>query len=159
MELRRYTQGVAGRWWLIAGAVLAVWMNPQVLPVNKGTWVARFGEPGAPTGREVRQAALPHKLTLHMLTHSHSDIGWNLSFEGYYTASVHRVVRQVTRELWADRRRRFTWGDIGFLDMWMADEGKKSSGLETDGKEVTWRQAVVTLVQRGQLDIVGGGYV
>ncbi|KAJ2788507.1 Alpha-mannosidase 2, partial [Coemansia guatemalensis] len=150
---------MAGYWWWLLGVGVVLWMNPQVLPLNKGSWVPRFGEPGAPTEREMRQAALPRKLTLHMLTHSHSDIGWNLSFEGYYKASVHSVLRQVTRELWADGRRRFTWGDIAFLDMWMADEGTQDSGLEADGKEMTWREAVTVLVQRGQLDIVGGGYV
>ncbi|KAJ2082700.1 mannosyl-oligosaccharide 1,3-1,6-alpha-mannosidase activity protein [Coemansia sp. RSA 988] len=139
--------------------VVVVWMNPQVVPVNKGSWVARFGEPGAPTEREMRLPPLPRKLTLHMLTHSHSDIGWNLSLKGYYLASVHGVMQRVTRELWADERRRFTWGDLPFLEIWMTEEGEKGSGLKVNGREVTWRQAVITLVQRGQLDIVGGGYV
>ncbi|KAJ2703969.1 mannosyl-oligosaccharide 1,3-1,6-alpha-mannosidase activity protein, partial [Coemansia spiralis] len=132
-----------------------------VLPLQKASWMPRFGEPGPPTGREMPQRhPLPRNLTLHLLPHSHSDVGWNLSFEGYYRASVHEVLRRVVAELWTDERRRFTWGDLAFLDVWMGEEGDVPNGqLSGNGAALTWRQVVMELMRRGQWEIVGGTYV
>ncbi|KAJ2307362.1 Alpha-mannosidase 2 [Coemansia sp. RSA 2706] len=139
-----------------AAAVFVVWSNPQVVPVGKSSWMPRFGEPGAPGSREHGLDAVPRNLTLHLATHSHSDIGWNLSFEGYYDSSVHGVLRGVCAALWADGRRRFTWGDLAFLDLWLDDEGDEASSV--DGR-LTWRQVVGELMRRGQWAVVGGTYV
>ncbi|KAJ2162818.1 Alpha-mannosidase 2 [Coemansia sp. RSA 552] len=152
--LRRFARSRRGAL-ALAAAALVLYLNRQVLPLHKGSWVPRFGEPGPPTARDVPVPPLPHNLTLHMVPHSHSDIGWNLSFEGYYRRSVQNVLRRVVRELWADPRRRFTWGDLAFVDMWMDDEGDQPSGLGT----LTWRQALSELIRHGQWDMVGGTYV
>ncbi|KAJ1735468.1 mannosyl-oligosaccharide 1,3-1,6-alpha-mannosidase activity protein [Coemansia biformis] len=146
---------------LLAVLLLVLYANQQVLPVQKASWMPRFGEPGPPTARELPQRhPLPRNLTVHILPHSHSDIGWNLSFEGYYRASVHEVMRRVVVELWADRQRRFTWGDLAFLDLWMGEEGDVPNGrLAGSSAELTWRQVVKELVSRGQWEIVGGTYV
>ncbi|KAJ2779960.1 mannosyl-oligosaccharide 1,3-1,6-alpha-mannosidase activity protein [Coemansia javaensis] len=135
--------------------------NRQVVPVGKASWMPRFGEPGPPTDREMPQRhRLPRKLTVHILPHSHSDVGWNLSFEGYYRASVRKVLRGVVAELWADARRRFTWGDLAFLDLWLGEEGDQRAGAQLPGApELTWRQAVMELQRRGQWETTGGTYV
>ncbi|KAJ2722649.1 mannosyl-oligosaccharide 1,3-1,6-alpha-mannosidase activity protein [Coemansia sp. Benny D115] len=90
---------------------------------------------------------------------AHSDIGWNLSFEEYYHSSVHRVMRQVVKELWLDSRgtKRFTWGDLAFFDLWMSDEGDKQAEGLPEG--VTWRRALQDVVASKKMDVVGGGYV
>ncbi|KAJ1811966.1 mannosyl-oligosaccharide 1,3-1,6-alpha-mannosidase activity protein, partial [Coemansia sp. RSA 2598] len=142
------------------GLALLLYSNSAVLPFGKPAWAPWFGEPGPPTSRDISaQPRLPDTLTLHLVPHSHSDIGWNLSFEGYYHSVVRDVLRRVSRELWKDPRRRFTWGDLAFLDLWMAQEGTENSGLKAEGKELTWSHVLRALVQRGQMDIVGGTYV
>ncbi|KAJ2004132.1 mannosyl-oligosaccharide 1,3-1,6-alpha-mannosidase activity protein [Coemansia thaxteri] len=154
---RRYTRS--------GGAVLAavfvgilVHGNTAVFPVGKAAWMPWFGEPGAPTSRDVAaRQRLARNLTLHIVAHSHADAGWNLSVGEYYRTSVHAVLRRVTAELWSDDRRRFAWGDVAFLDEWMGDEGDAAAGGAMGN--VTWRQAVQTLVRGGRLEVVGGGYV
>ncbi|KAJ1719440.1 Alpha-mannosidase 2x [Coemansia erecta] len=144
---------------LILGLLLCgllLWANPAVTPLGKPSWAPWFGEPLPPTSRDTATAPLPPRLTLHLVPHSHSDIGWNLSFQGYYNASVHEVLRRVTRELLRSPGRRFTWGDLAFLDMWMADEG--DSLVEPSGN-VTWRGALRRLAAEGRMDVVGGTYV
>ncbi|KAJ2531087.1 Alpha-mannosidase 2 [Coemansia sp. RSA 1935] len=159
MVSRRYLR--SGKTLVLAAVTLAVlWSNPQVLPVNKPSWMPRFGEPGPPTDRQQPQEPLPRNLTLHLLPHSHSDIGWNLSFEGYYHTSVRQVLRRASAELWSDRARRFTWGDLAFLDMWMEDEGDTANGvLAGADAALTWRQVLKELMLRGQWEVVGGTYV
>ncbi|KAJ2829462.1 mannosyl-oligosaccharide 1,3-1,6-alpha-mannosidase activity protein [Coemansia sp. 'formosensis'] len=100
-------------------------------------------------------------LTLHLVPHSHSDVGWNLSFDGYYHRSVHQVMKRVVSELWQDSRRRFTWGDLAFIDMWFSEEGDTPHGgmLRGAPATLTWRQAVQKLVAEGQWEMVSGTYV
>ncbi|KAJ2819047.1 Alpha-mannosidase 2, partial [Coemansia erecta] len=157
--LRRYLRSGKTLACVLVGAGV-LWSNMQVVPVNKASWMPWFGEPGPPTDREARHGQLPRNLTVHLVPHSHSDIGWNLSFEGYYRASVHHVLRRVSVELWGDAGRRFTWGDLAFLDLWLDDEGDAANGrLAGADAGLTWRQVVVELMRRGQWDVVGGTYV
>ncbi|KAJ2706316.1 mannosyl-oligosaccharide 1,3-1,6-alpha-mannosidase activity protein [Coemansia sp. IMI 203386] len=142
------------------GLVLLLFSNSAVLPIGKPAWAPWFGEPMPPTSRDIgKQPKLPETLTLHLVPHSHSDIGWNLSFEGYYHSIVRSVLRQMVHELWSHPHRRFTWGDLAFLDLWMAKEGNENSGLKDHKGEKSWKQVLQILVHRGQLDIVGGTYV
>ncbi|ORX67622.1 hypothetical protein DL89DRAFT_47974 [Linderina pennispora] len=134
---------------------ILVLSNTQVLPFGKPAWAPWFGEPMPPTMRDTAVPALPQQLTLHIVPHSHSDIGWNLSFRQYYDKSVHQVMRSVVQELFADNKRRFIWGDLAFVDMWMDEEGDQRSTVGN----LTWRQALGELVRRGQWEFVGGTYV
>ncbi|KAJ2887015.1 mannosyl-oligosaccharide 1,3-1,6-alpha-mannosidase activity protein [Coemansia aciculifera] len=157
---RRYIRG--GGLVLAAVAVAVVISgNRAVFPVGKSLWMSWFGEPGPPNDRDMSLAPMPTSLTLHLVPHSHSDIGWNLSFDGYYRRSVHQVMRRVVSELWLDSRRRFTWGDLAFIDMWFSDEGDKPHGgmLRGAPATLTWRQAVQRLVKEGRWEIVSGTYV
>ncbi|KAJ1837516.1 mannosyl-oligosaccharide 1,3-1,6-alpha-mannosidase activity protein, partial [Coemansia sp. RSA 2703] len=152
---RRYTRhGTA----LVCTLLIALllWANPSVTPVGKPLWAPWFGEPLAPTSRDTHPPPLPRTLTLHLVPHSHSDIGWNLSFQGYYNATVRSVLRRVTRSLLRSPVRRFTWGDLAFLDMWMAEEG--DALVEGEGN-VTWRGALARLAEERRMDVVGGTYV
>ncbi|KAJ2742142.1 Alpha-mannosidase 2 [Coemansia sp. BCRC 34301] len=160
---RRYLRG--GGLVLVLCAVCVVFSgNRGAFPVGKAAWMAWFGEPGPAVDRDFALAPMARNLTLHVVAHSHSDVGWNLSFHGYYRRSVRTVLRRVVAELWADARRRFTWGDLAFLDMWLDDEGDAAHGGMLDRGAaaeagLTWRQAVQTLVSEGRLAVVGGTYV
>ncbi|KAJ1665195.1 mannosyl-oligosaccharide 1,3-1,6-alpha-mannosidase activity protein [Coemansia sp. RSA 1813] len=150
------------------GALLAigfVWLlflaNRSVVPWGKPSWVAKLGEAGPPVDRDfATQHERPQNLTLHIVAHSHSDIGWNYSFGEYYEMWVRQVLRNVVATLWMNRERKFTWGDVAFLDLWMDDEGDKANRvLPGRAREMTWRMALGELISRGQWEIVGGTYV
>ncbi|KAJ2654327.1 mannosyl-oligosaccharide 1,3-1,6-alpha-mannosidase activity protein [Coemansia sp. RSA 1200] len=147
-------------------AAVVVWAllmaNRAVIPWGKPSWAAGLGEAGAAVDRDFSRQhnERPGNLTLHIVAHSHSDIGWNYSFGQYYRSWVRQVLRNVVTALWMDRARKFTWGDIAFLDMWMDDEGDRTNGvLPGRAAELTWRAALGELIGRGQWEIVGGTYV
>ncbi|KAJ2850712.1 hypothetical protein IWW36_001681 [Coemansia brasiliensis] len=150
------TQGML----VVVGLIFVIWSNPQVLPINKSSWMPRYGEVGPPTSRDTKVSPLPRNLTIHMLPHSHVDAGWNLSIDEYYEAAVRQVLRRASIQLWANRKRRFVWGDVAFLDKWLDEEGDFMNGqLEGDQSKMTWRQLLQEEIKRGQWEIVGGGYV
>ncbi|KAJ2116796.1 Alpha-mannosidase 2 [Coemansia sp. RSA 922] len=157
---RRYIRG-GGLVLAAVAATVVISGNQAVFPFGKSPWMSWFGEPGPSNDRDISLAPMPTSLTLHLVPHSHSDIGWNLSFEGYYRRSVHQVMRRVVSELWLDPRRRFTWGDLAFIDMWFSDEGDTPHGgmLRGAPATLTWRQAVQRLVVEGRWEIVSGTYV
>ncbi|KAJ2732210.1 mannosyl-oligosaccharide 1,3-1,6-alpha-mannosidase activity protein [Coemansia sp. BCRC 34962] len=157
---RRFIRG--GGLVLAAVAVAVVISgNRSVFPFGKPAWMPRFSEPCSSSDRDISLAPMPSSLTLHLVPHSHSDIGWNLSFDGYYHRSVREVMRRVVSELWLDSRRRFTWGDLAFIDMWLSDEGDRPHGgmLRGAPETLTWRQAVQRLVVEGRWEMVSGTYV
>ncbi|KAJ2905692.1 Alpha-mannosidase 2, partial [Coemansia aciculifera] len=150
---RRYMRG-SGLVLALAAVALVISGNRGAFPFGKSHWMTWFGEPGPATDRDYSLAPMSRNLTLHVVPHSHSDIGWNLSFQGYYSQSVHLVMRRVVTELWKDTRRRFTWGDLAFVDMWLSQEGS-----DLFRGNITWRDAVRTLVREGRWSVVGGTYV
>ncbi|KAJ2669462.1 hypothetical protein IWW42_004586 [Coemansia sp. RSA 1085] len=144
----------------VVGLIFVIWSNPQVLPIRKSSWMPRYGEPGPPTSRDTAVSPLPSNLTIHLLPHSHVDAGWNLSLDEYYEAAVRKVLRRATIQLWMGRGRRFVWGDVAFLDKWLDEEGDSMNGqLKGEQRQMTWRQLLQEEIERGQWEIVGGGYV
>jgi hypothetical protein len=85
-------------------------------------------------------------LYIHIIGHSHCDPGWLRSFEGYYSTQVGDILSGVTRQLWEDSSRRFVWSEISFFMRW----------YEVQSDET--KQRFHELVQRGQLEFVGGGW-
>ncbi|KAJ2697422.1 mannosyl-oligosaccharide 1,3-1,6-alpha-mannosidase activity protein [Coemansia sp. IMI 209128] len=157
---RRYIRG-GGLVLAAVAAAVVISGNRAAFPFGKPAWMPRFSGPSPSSDRDLSLAPMPSSLTLHLVPHSHSDVGWNLSFDGYYHRSVHQVMRRVVAELWQDSRRRFTWGDLAFIDMWFSDEGDKPHGgmLRGAPETLTWRQAVQRLVAEGRWEIVSGTYV
>ncbi|KAJ1801585.1 mannosyl-oligosaccharide 1,3-1,6-alpha-mannosidase activity protein [Coemansia sp. RSA 2399] len=135
--------------------------NQAVVPWGKPSWAALLGEAGPAVDRDFgRHHATPTNLTLHIIAHSHSDIGWNYSFGKYYELRVRQVLRNVAAALWMDRTRTFTWGDVAFLDMWLDDEGdRRNDVLPGAAGAMTWRAVLGELIGRRQWEIVGATYV
>ena len=48
-------------------------------------------------------------LTVHILPHTHADVGYKKTFEGYYQTEIRPILRSVTSALAADASRRFIW--------------------------------------------------
>jgi alpha-mannosidase II len=86
-------------------------------------------------------------LTVHIIPHSHCDPGWLESFEGYYLSQVARILSSVISELSEHPARRFVWAETSFWMRW----------YEVQSEEEKAR--VKSLVDSGQLEFVGGGWV
>ena len=93
-------------------------------------------------------------LTVHIIPHTHDDVGWAKTVEEYYTgaqpevhASGEEILDAVSEELAKDPRRRFTYVEMKFFSMWYKQQDKKTKEL------------VKKLIQSGQLEITQGGWV
>ena len=86
-------------------------------------------------------------LHVHIIPHSHCDPGWLDTFERYYQKDVSHILSGVLSQLWADRSRRFVWAEISFFKRWWITQNFENRGR------------FKTLVDRGQLEFIGGGWV
>ena len=65
-------------------------------------------------------------LTVHLVPHSHDDVGWLKTVDEYYTgsnqqkqwASVEYIISNVVTELLKDPARRFSQVEMKFFTMW-----------------------------------------
>lgn len=87
------------------------------------------------------------KLKIFVVPHSHNDPGWLLTVEEYYLAKTRHILETIVHALIKDPRRKFIWEEMSYLERWWRD----ASGLD--------RKNFIKLVQNGQLEIVGGGWV
>lgn len=93
-------------------------------------------------------------LTVHVIAHTHDDVGWGKTVEEYFTgaygwnshASVDVILSSVVKELAKDPKRKFTYVEMKFFAMWYRQQDQKTQEL------------VKRLVQSGQLEITQGGW-
>ena len=94
-----------------------------------------------------------NKKTVHILPHSHTDLGWLSTLEEYfngehldfYLGSINSMLTTVVQELEKDPKRTFTYAEMKFLKMWW--------DKQNDDK----KNSVRKLIKNGQLLIVNGG--
>ena len=93
-------------------------------------------------------------LNVHIVPHTHDDVGWLKTVDQYYYGSnnsiqhacVEYILDSIVSELMKNPNRRFTYVEIAFFARWFYDQ--------TD----TMQNKVRKLVARGQLDFVNGGW-
>ena len=77
--------------------------------------------------KEERESASdPEHIYVHMIAHSHDDVGWLKTVDEYYTgskqdiavASVESIISTVVEALIEDSRRMFTFVEMKFFSMW-----------------------------------------
>ncbi|KAJ6228690.1 alpha-mannosidase [Anaeramoeba flamelloides] len=86
-------------------------------------------------------------VTVHILPHSHCDVGWQDTPEGYYTTRVKHILDSVVEQCSANPEYRFIWVEVWFLQQWWAD----STELQ--------REQFKALVEKKQIELVLGGIV
>ena len=68
-----------------------------------------------------------HKnLTVHIVAHTHDDVGWVKTVDDYYTgmrgkdshARVEQILDEVVSELLSDPKKLFTFVEMKFFNMW-----------------------------------------
>lgn len=97
-----------------------------------------------------------HKhLTVHMVPHTHDDVGWQKTYEEYYNgmeqktahARVEQILTEVVFELERDPTRKFTYVEMKFLNMWYIRQSKKM------------QESLKKLIKEGRFEIIMGGWV
>jgi len=98
---------------------------------------------------------LSRHLYVHLVPHSHEDLGWLKTVDEYYyganqsiySAGVQYILDSVVRELAMDPAKRFTYVEAGFFYRWWREQ---TPAIQA---------AVKTLVAGRQLQFANGGWV
>lgn len=93
-------------------------------------------------------------LNVHIVPHTHDDVGWLKTVDQYYygsrnniqKAGVQYILDSVVKELWKDPQRRFIYVETAFFWKWWTLQNEDV------------KQKVKTLVRQGRLEFIGGAW-
>ena len=96
----------------------------------------------------------PEHIFVHMISHSHDDVGWLKTVDEYFTgasqsvavAEVEEIITTVVKELVADERKKFTFVEMKFFSMWFYRQSEHR------------QEQVRTLVKNHQLEFINAGW-
>ncbi|CAD0207115.1 unnamed protein product [Chrysodeixis includens] len=96
----------------------------------------------------------PGVLNVHIVPHTHDDVGWLKTVDQYYygsrnmiqKAGVQYILDSVVKELWEDPKRRFIYVETAFFWKWWVHQSPEI------------KEKVHTLVKEGRLQFVGGAW-
>lgn len=105
-------------------------------------------------GPETCPAAPEGLLNVHLVPHTHNDVGWLKTVDQYYYgarnniqhAGVQYILDSVVPQLLADPRRRFIYVESAFFWRWWQEQ-KESA-----------QKDVIQLIQEGRLEFINGGW-
>ncbi|XP_061357704.1 alpha-mannosidase isoform X2 [Gastrolobium bilobum] len=94
------------------------------------------------------------KLNVHLVAHSHDDVGWLKTIDQYYVGSnntiqvacVQNVLDSVVVSLQKDPNRKFVFAEMAFFHRWWVEQSPQT------------QEQVKKLVDAGQLEFVNGGW-
>ena len=100
------------------------------------------------------QFATADVLNVHVVPHTHDDVGWLKTVDQYYSgtnlsidpAGVKYILDTVVQELQRDVRRTFIYVEIAFFARWWSEQSNATKDI------------VKKLVSSGQLEFVNGGW-
>uniref|UniRef100_A0A2P2KS65 Alpha-mannosidase n=1 Tax=Rhizophora mucronata TaxID=61149 RepID=A0A2P2KS65_RHIMU len=99
------------------------------------------------------QGIVPGKLNVHLVAHTHDDVGWLKTVDQYYVGSnnsiqgacVENVLDSLIPALLADKNRKFIYVEQAFFQRWWRDQSEDM------------QHVVKQLVSLGQLEFINGG--
>ncbi|XP_015893890.3 probable alpha-mannosidase At5g13980 isoform X2 [Ziziphus jujuba] len=99
------------------------------------------------------QTIVPGKLNVHLVPHTHDDVGWLKTVDQYYVGSnnsiqgacVQNVLDSLIPALVADKNRKFIYVEQAFFQRWWRDQSDIVQNV------------VKQLVNSGQLEFINGG--
>lgn len=101
----------------------------------------------ARTVEEISKSGSNKSLSVILVPFSHADPGYGLTIEQYYAQMTHSSLNNMIKKLIQYPNMTFQWAETVFLARWFED-------LDENDK-----QAVRNLIQRGQFEVVLGGWV
>ena len=81
-----------------------------------------------------------------IVPHSHNDPGWLETFDWYYQQKTRKTLDLLVENLFKHEDLTFIWAEVIFFAAWWDEQG-----LQT-------KEKVKTIVARGQLEFVLGGW-
>ncbi|XP_054805405.1 probable alpha-mannosidase At5g13980 isoform X2 [Prosopis cineraria] len=98
-------------------------------------------------------STVPGKLNVHLVPHTHDDVGWLKTLDQYYVGSnnsiqgacVQNVLDSLVPALLADKNRKFIYVEQAFFQRWWREQ---SEAVQNTVKQ---------LVNSGQLEFINGG--
>ncbi|KAI6170739.1 Alpha-mann-mid domain-containing protein [Aphelenchoides bicaudatus] len=99
----------------------------------------------------------PNVIKVHLVCHSHDDMGWLKTVDDYYTGRTKSIVNvgveyiynTVIEELAKDPNKKFSFAEVGYLTRWL--EGRDKN----DAQVIKLKD----LIKNGQVEFIGGGWV
>ncbi|KAG8482418.1 hypothetical protein CXB51_024080 [Gossypium anomalum] len=99
------------------------------------------------------QRIVPGKINVHLVPHSHDDVGWLKTVDQYYFggnnsirgACVQNVLDSVISALFDDKNRKFIYVEMAFFQRWWRQQ--------SNAKKIKVKE----LVNSGQLEFINGG--
>jgi alpha-mannosidase len=96
---------------------------------------------------------VPGKLNVHVVPHSHDDVGWLKTVDQYYVGSnnsiqvacVQNVLDSIVPALLADKNRKFIYVEQAFFQRWWNEQSEEI------------KRIVKELIHSGQLELINGG--
>ncbi|KAL5557535.1 hypothetical protein UlMin_039771 [Ulmus minor] len=103
---------------------------------------------------ETGSGVVEGKLNVHLVPHSHDDVGWLKTVDQYYVGSnnsiqgacVENVLDSVVESLRRDPNRKFIYVEMAFFQRWWNEQSSEK------------QEQVKKLVDAGQLEFVNGGW-
>ncbi|XP_071733945.1 probable alpha-mannosidase At5g13980 isoform X1 [Rutidosis leptorrhynchoides] len=94
------------------------------------------------------------KLNVHLVAHTHDDVGWLKTVDQYYVGSnnsiqvacVQNVLDSMVNALLADKNRKFIYVEQAFFQRWWRSQSDAT------------KEIVKGLVRSGQLELINGGW-
>ncbi|BFZ17312.1 hypothetical protein BsWGS_20353 [Bradybaena similaris] len=91
-------------------------------------------------------AEKPGMINVHLVPHTHDDVGWIVTVDQYYYRQVQFILDGVIAELQADPSKRFIYVEIAFFSRWFNEQSDAT------------RHVVQSLVNQGRLEFILGGW-
>lgn len=88
-----------------------------------------------------------NKVNIHIISHSHLDVGWLKTADGYYDKDVQVLYTNVMHSLQKSSNRKFVQVETYYFSRWWQRQNE------------TMQAAVRQLVKSGQLTFANGGWV
>uniref|UniRef100_A0A452IBR0 Lysosomal alpha-mannosidase n=1 Tax=Gopherus agassizii TaxID=38772 RepID=A0A452IBR0_9SAUR len=124
------------------------------LPVGLLLGLGLLGAAAAGCGYESCPATKADMLNVHLIPHTHNDVGWLKTVDQYFYgarndiqhAGVQYILDSVIPQLLADPTKRFIYVEVAFFYRWWRLQAE------------SMRQAVTQLVNEGRLEFINGGW-
>ncbi|XP_033225887.1 lysosomal alpha-mannosidase-like [Belonocnema kinseyi] len=135
-------------------SILLIFFSVVILSVSTKAYVIPDNQVSPSCGYKACAKVDPKKLNIHIVPHTHDDVGWLKTFDQYYygghdqehNTGVQYILNSVIRSLQESPDRRFIYVESAFFFKWWDQQNEKIKTI------------VRSLINEGRLEIIGGGW-